>query len=81
MSPTVLRSGPYRFFFFSSDAGEPAHIHVARDRKTAKVWLQPVGLAYNLGFAPNELAKVLRLVEEHRTALVKAWHEYFKSGN
>jgi hypothetical protein len=28
VSPTVLREGPYRFFFFSSDRGEPRHIHV-----------------------------------------------------
>ena len=81
MSPTVLQSGPYRLFFFSSDQGEPAHIHVARDRKTAKFWLQPVGLAYNLGFASSELEKVLRLVGEHQAQLREAWHEYFKSGN
>jgi hypothetical protein len=26
--PTVLRSGPYRFFFYSADRGEPPHVHV-----------------------------------------------------
>lgn len=31
MSPTVLRSGPYRFLFFSNEAGEAPHIHVHRD--------------------------------------------------
>ena len=36
VSPTVLRSGPYRFFFFASDRAEPVHFHVARDDKTAK---------------------------------------------
>ena len=81
MSPTVLQSGPYRFFFFSSDRGEPPHVHVARDRKTAKVWLQPIRLEYNLGFAPNELNKISALVQEHRAELLKAWHDYFKSGN
>ncbi|MBW6456390.1 MAG: DUF4160 domain-containing protein [Trueperaceae bacterium] len=30
MSPTVLRDGPYRFFFFSNERGEPPHIHVQR---------------------------------------------------
>jgi hypothetical protein len=33
--------GPYRFFFFSSDRGEPIQVHVKRDRKLAKLWLAP----------------------------------------
>ena len=81
MSPTVLRSGPYRFFFFSSDRGEPAHIHAARDRKTAKFWLVPIEVAYNLGFTQIELNKVAQLIQEHQAELLKAWHDYFKSGN
>ena len=81
MSPTVLQSGPYRFFFFSSDRGEPPHVHTARDRKTAKFWLKPVRLEYSLGFAPNELNKISALVREHQAELLKAWHDYFKSGN
>ena len=52
-----------------------------RERKTAKVWLDPVAVVYNRGFGANELKKVLRLVEEHQPQLLKAWHEYFKSGN
>jgi len=34
--PTVLRLGPYRFFFYAGDADEPPHVHVERDRNTAK---------------------------------------------
>jgi hypothetical protein len=26
--PTVLRIGPYRFFFYSNEGHEPPHIHV-----------------------------------------------------
>ena len=80
VSPTVLRSGPYRFFFFASDRAEPVHVHVAREEKTAKFWLSPVRPAYNLGFAPNELKRIERLVREHEARLVKAWDEYFKPG-
>ena len=80
MSPTVLEAGPYRLFFFSSDRGEPPHVHVARDRKAAKFWLEPVRLDYNRGFASAELNRVTAVVREHEAAIVKAWHEYFKSG-
>ena len=79
MSPTVLQSGPYRLFFFSSDRGEPVHVHVARDRKAAKFWLAPVRVEYNHGFAKAELAKVTALVREHEAAIQRAWHEYFGS--
>ena len=37
--PTILQDGPYSFIFFSSDRGEPPHIHVKRDRQLAKFWL------------------------------------------
>ena len=33
--PTVLRAGPYRFLFYSSDAEEPPHVHVERDDNSA----------------------------------------------
>lgn len=40
MSPTVLRVGSYRLFFFSRE--EPRmHIHVAHPEGEAKFWLSP----------------------------------------
>jgi hypothetical protein len=54
VSPTVLQAGPYRLFFFSSDRGEPPHVHVARERKAAKFWLDPVRLESTHGFASTE---------------------------
>lgn len=38
--PNVLGSGPYRFYFYSHEPNEPAHIHVDRDDLSAKFWLQ-----------------------------------------
>jgi hypothetical protein len=34
--PTVLRSGPYRFYFYAGDQDEPPHIHIERDECEAK---------------------------------------------
>jgi hypothetical protein len=53
--PTVCQVGPYSFIFFSSDKGEPPHIHVRRDRQLVKFWLQPVSLSKNRGFKDHEL--------------------------
>jgi hypothetical protein len=81
VSPTVLQSGPYRLFFFSSDRDEPVHIHIERDAKAAKYWLRPISLAYNHGFSASELNKVADLIRQHESQLAQAWHEYFESGD
>lgn len=75
--PTVLQDGPYGFIFFSSDRGEPPHIHVQRDRQLVKFWLTPISLAKNRGFREHELKQVERLVAHHRQQLLEAWNDYF----
>jgi hypothetical protein len=39
--PTVLRVGGYRFFFYSREGKEPAHVHVEQAERYAKFWLNP----------------------------------------
>ena len=75
--PTVLRVGPYRFFFYAGDRGEPIHIHVERDDNVVKYWLDPVRLQTSGGFGSAELRRIQRIVEENRENLIEAWHEYF----
>ena len=77
MSPAVLRSGPYRFYFVSHDLHEPPHVHIDRDAFSAKFWLNPVALAYNLGFPVRELSKLEALTLEHQKELLEAWNDYF----
>jgi hypothetical protein len=75
--PTVLGSGPYRFFFCSADRDEPPHIHAEREEFAAKFWLDPVRLEWSRGFARAELRRIEGIIEENRTLLLRAWHEYF----
>jgi hypothetical protein len=75
--PTVLRDGPYGFIFFSSDRGEPPHIHVQREQYVAKFWLEPVVLVTNRGFRAYEIRRITRLVVQHQATLLEAWHDYF----
>ena len=63
--PTVLRTQGFRFFY-SSENGEPPHVHVAHRDKTAKCWLGPVELASSDSFRAHELSRVRALVIEHR---------------
>jgi len=77
--PTVLRDGPYRFYFYSHDLREPPHVHVDRDDQSVKFWLRPVQLATNLGFSPHELRRVQRIVEAHQQAFLEAWNDHLSS--
>jgi hypothetical protein len=75
--PTVLRVGPYRFFFYSGDGSEPAHVHVEHDASVAKFWLDPVRLARSRGFGRGELRNINRLVNERAQELLEAWNDHF----
>jgi hypothetical protein len=75
--PTVLRIGPYRFFFYAGDRQEPPHIHVERANNTAKFWIDPVRLQRSRGFRRNEINRIQRLIEEHKNHLLRIWDEYF----
>jgi hypothetical protein len=75
--PTVLRSGPFRFYFHSHEPNEPPHVHVDRDDQSAKFWLDPVSLARNLGFNPHELREIERIVRDHRQQLMEIWNGWF----
>ena len=55
--PNLGNAGPYRFFFYSNESGEP-HVHVRRERKLAKFWLEPVELADSKRFAAHELREI-----------------------
>ena len=77
--PTVLRIGPYRFFFYSNEKGEPPHVHVQREQFLAKFWLNPVALAGSKRFASHELRTIQKHVEENRKILLEAWNEHIGS--
>ncbi len=77
--PTILIEGSYSFIFFSSDKGEPPHIHVKRDKQVAKFWLNPVVMAKNMGFKEYELNQIEKLVLKNQEFILEAWHDYFSS--
>lgn len=75
--PTVLRVGRYRFFFFSNEGDEPAHIHVKAGSDEAKYWLEPVELAANYGFNGRELTDIEQVIDQNQQELLEAWNEHF----
>ena len=75
--PAIDDIGPYRFFFYSAEGREPPHIHVRRDRATAKFWLDPVRVARSRRFRDNEIASLQRIIEQNKARLLEAWNEHF----
>ena len=68
--------GQYRFFFYSFDCNEPRHVHVRRERKVCKFWLEPVALSTNNGFSAKELNRIRKIVFDHLDRIVEAWDEH-----
>ena len=80
--PVVFFFRGYRFFFFSNegDPREPVHIHVRKDSKLAKFWIEPeVKLADSYGFSARELNNISGRIDNRKAKIVEAWHEHFKS--
>ena len=71
-------------FFSSPMKGRRAkrRIHVKGGGRDAKVWLEPEPvIAESYGFNSRELARILRVIMDHRDLILRAWHEHFGDGS
>jgi len=80
--PVVLRVRGYRFWFYEADLDEPPHVHVGKEDKEAKFWLEPIALARAGRFRPQELREIEAILADHIGSVLEAWHrELRKRGN
>ncbi len=79
MSPTVLRQGPYRFYFYAADGAEPPHVHVEGGDGEAKFWLHPISLASSWGYSDRRLRSIRRIIQAHRDEIVQARDAFFRA--
>jgi hypothetical protein len=75
--PTVLRVGPYRFFFYSNEGHEPPHVHVEATGGVEKLWLDPVRVERQGRFGDQEMRDVVDIVKANEQKLLEAWHDFF----
>ena len=75
--PTVLRVGPYRFFFMPAMVMSRLMCMWSADDCEAKFWLDPVRLERSHGFDRKEINRLRRLVAENTTHLIESWNECF----
>jgi hypothetical protein len=77
--PTVLAWKGFRFYFFSNEGSEPAHIHVDKADATAKLWLSDGSLARNIGFKSSEVTLISDKVRQEQDRFLEAWRGHFGS--
>jgi hypothetical protein len=74
--PTVLRVGGYQFIIFTSDH-PPAHIHVRREGKLAKVLLNSIEFERTGGFNSGEQSRIVEIVREYQDFLMAEWRNLY----
>ncbi len=74
--PSRIING-YKIQFYSADQHEPAHVHVVRAEKRAKIWLLDLSVAWSSNFNRRELNQVLEILHEHQQELTEWYHGFF----
>lgn len=75
--PKVFEWRDWRFEFYSLDRDEPPHVHIRKDRKETKIWLNSLNVARNKRCTEKELSDLLRIVGENQQDFLEKWHEHF----
>jgi hypothetical protein len=73
--PIILRVKGYRFWFYEADLDEPPHIHVGKEGKEAKYWIDPMALARARRFRKWELTEIEGILADYRAYILEAWEK------
>ena len=73
----VLRWRGYRFFWYSYDAIEPAHVHIFKDGAECKIWLHDLSVAFNHGHSSKALRALIEKTKEQQVHLLGVWNDQF----
>ena len=76
--PTIFIVNGFRFFFYSNENNEPAHVHVVKGGANGKIWLLPkIEITYLHGFSLSEAKEIESIISVNIDLLIKKWNEYF----
>ena len=78
--PTVLLIYGWRFFFYSNESNEPAHIHCKKGNKECKYWLLEdefdIKEAYEYNLKVNEKRMIRKLIFENFDYIISEWNKF-----
>jgi hypothetical protein len=76
--PTLLLISGFRFFFYSNENNEPAHVHVTKGSANAKIWLLPnTEIAYMHEFTHSEIIVIMEMIDTYSETFKAKWNEHF----
>ena len=76
--PTVLKTKGFRFFFYSNENDEPAHVHVEKGDSEGKIWLEPsIRPVFFRGFSNSEQNEIMEITEANFEHFINKWYEHF----
>lgn len=79
MSPTVAIEKGYKLRIYPNDHNPP-HVHVIKDKKLVKVYLNPIEVMKNYGFNVKQVGSILKLVKKYQEELIEEWDQYPHDG-
>lgn len=78
--PTVLYIKGWRFFFYSNEGNEPPHIHVRKDDKSGKFWLNEdqweIKLACADKLTETDLRFIRKMLYSHFDEFIESWYDF-----
>lgn len=74
--PTLLLLNGFKFFFYANDH-PPAHVHVLRGERWAKIELSTFAVKYST-LKNQELRECLKIVECHQSDFLERWNAWFQ---
>jgi len=79
--PTTLRKNGFRFFFYSREGNEPAHVHVIGRGGEMKGWLDPIEIVAVYKLAAKDQREVLKITKENVKLLLNSWKDWHESNS
>jgi hypothetical protein len=72
-----MRSGAFRFHFYSDEGNEPPHVHIETPEGECKFWLDPIRLARNNGVPPRTIRLIEKIIFEKQDFFKEKFNDYF----
>ncbi|AKV95058.1 MULTISPECIES: DUF4160 domain-containing protein [unclassified Marinobacter] len=74
--PTLLYLNGFKFFFYANDHW-PAHVHVLKGERWAKIQLSDLKVVHS-SLKHQELRACLGIIESHRSEFLERWNAWFE---
>ncbi len=79
--PTIHRENGFRFFFYTREGNEPAHVHVVGKGGEMKVWLNPIQISTVYNMSSKDQRMVLIITNKNLDSFKQEWSKWHESSS